>query len=233
LLKLFYLLKAIILKRKGMKNISVVLVDDHVLLRNGLAGMLKESGYDVLFEADNGKELVKHLNKESLPDIALLDINMPLMDGYATAAWIKANFPDIKVLALSMYDDEEAIIKMLKNGARGYILKDSHPSELKTAIESLATKGFYYSDMVTGRLMRTIMDDPGTAIRVNDKISEKEIEFLRLAATELTYKEIAERMHLSPRTIDGYRDALFEKLGIKSRVGLVLYAIKTGLVIVS
>ena len=207
---------------------SIVLVDDHVLLRNGLAGMLKESGYKVLFEADNGKEFTEKIKKETEPGIVLMDINMPVMDGYATAAWIKTNYPDIKVLALSMYDDEEAIIKMLKNGARGYILKDSHPSELKAAIESLASKGFYYSEMVTGRLMRSIMDDDGKALE--DSLSEREIEFLKLAATEMTYKEIAEQMHISPRTIDGYRDTLFEKLSIKSRVGLVLYAIKNGIV---
>jgi DNA-binding NarL/FixJ family response regulator len=213
-----------------MENKIIALVDDHVLLRSGLAGMLKESGYQVLFEADNGKEFTEKIKREPLPDIVLLDINMPVMDGYATAAWIKTNYPDIKVLALSMYDDEEAIIKMLKNGARGYILKDAHPSELKAAIESLATKGFYYSEMVTGRLVRNIMDDTSTEKAAADGLSDREIEFLKLAATELTYKEIAEKMHLSPRTIDGYRDALFEKLNIKSRVGLVLYAIKNGIV---
>jgi DNA-binding NarL/FixJ family response regulator len=208
--------------------INIALVDDHVLLRNGLAGMLKESGYNVLFEADNGKEFTEKIKTVAEPDIVLLDINMPVMDGYETGAWIKNHHPAIKVLALSMYDDEEAIIKMLKNGARGYILKDSHPSELKAAIESLASKGFYYSEMVTGRLMRSIMDDDGKEIANN--LSEREIEFLKLAATEMTYKEIAEQMHLSPRTIDGYRDTLFEKLYIKSRVGLVLYAIKNGIV---
>lgn len=213
-----------------MEPISVVLVDDHVLLRSGLAGMLKESGYQVIFEADNGKEFTDKLSPSRLPDIVLLDINMPQMDGYATASWLKTNYPDIKILALSMYDDEEAIIKMLKRGARGYILKDSHPSELKAAIDSLAAKGFYYSEMVTGRLMRTIMDEPGIEKAKEDKLADREIEFLKLTATELTYKEIAEQMHLSPRTIDGYRDSLFEKLGIKSRVGLVLYAIKNGIV---
>lgn len=213
-----------------MEPISVVLVDDHVLLRSGLAGMLKESGYQVIFEADNGKEFTEKLSPSRLPDIVLLDINMPQMDGYATASWLKTNYPDIKILALSMYDDEEAIIKMLKRGARGYILKDSHPSELKAAIDSLAAKGFYYSEMVTGRLMRTIMDDPGIEKAKEDNLADREIEFLKLTATELTYKEIAEQMHLSPRTIDGYRDSLFEKLGIKSRVGLVLYAIKNGIV---
>lgn len=206
---------------------SIALVDDHVLLRAGLAGMLKESGYTVLFEADNGKDFIDKLKNGSEPGIVLLDINMPVMDGYTTAAWIRTHHPEIKVLALSMYDDEDAIIKMLKNGARGYILKDSHPSELKAAIESLASKGFYYSEMVTGRLMRTIMDEEKTT---EDSLTEREIEFLKLSATEMTYKEIAEQMHLSPRTIDGYRDALFEKLNIKSRVGLVLYAIKNGIV---
>lgn len=199
-----------------------------MLLRAGLAGMLKESGYIILFEADNGKNFIEKLKKETKPDIVLLDINMPVMDGYATASWIRINHPEIKVLALSMYDDEDAIIKMLKNGARGYILKDSHPSELKAAIDSVATKGFYYSEMVTGRLMRTIMDVDGKA--VDENLTEREIEFLKLAASEMTYKEIAEQMHLSPRTIDGYRDAIFEKLNIKSRVGLVLYAIKNGIV---
>ncbi|MEQ1677154.1 MAG: response regulator transcription factor [Chitinophagaceae bacterium] len=216
-----------------MENRSIVLVDDHVLLRSGLAGMLKESGYTVLFEADNGKEFTEKIKQVAEPDIVLLDINMPVMDGYATAAWIKTNYPEIKVLALSMYDEEEAIIKMLKNGARGYILKDSHPSELKAAIESLAAKGFYYSEMVTGRLMRSILDDPGNGKAAEDNLTDRELEFLKLTATEMTYKEIADQMHLSPRTIDGYRDALFEKLNIKSRVGLVLYAIKNGIVSIS
>jgi two-component system, NarL family, invasion response regulator UvrY len=215
-----------------IENKSIALVDDHVLLRNGLAGMLRESGYTVLFEADNGKEFTERLKTEGEPSIVLLDINMPVMDGYATAAWIKSNHPEIKVLALSMYDDEDAIIKMLKNGARGYILKDSHPSDLKAAIESIMTKGFYYSEMVTGRLMRSIIDEPANDKVAEDKLTERELEFLKLAATEMTYKEIADQMHLSPRTIDGYRDDLFEKLNIKSRVGLVLYAIKYGIVTV-
>lgn len=213
-------------------SITIALVDDHILLRNGLAGMLKESGYTVLFEADNGKEFTEMIQKSGEPAMVLLDINMPVMDGYATAAFIKKNYPETKVLALSMYDDEEAIIKMLKNGARGYILKDAHPADLKAAIESIMTKGFYYSEMVTGRLMRSIIDEPGSDIIEEDKLTDREVEFLKLAATELTYKEIAEKMHLSPRTIDGYRDDLFEKLHIKSRVGLVLYAIKNGIVVV-
>lgn len=211
-------------------SIAIALVDDHILLRNGLAGMLRESGYTVLFEADNGQEFTKKILTEGVPSIVLLDINMPVMDGYATAAFIKKNHPETLILALSMYDDEEAIIKMLKNGARGYILKDAHPADLKAAIDAIVTKGFYYSEMVTGRLMRSIIDEPGGEKIEEDKLTDRELEFLKLAATEMTYKEIADKMHLSPRTIDGYRDDLFAKLNIKSRVGLVLYAIKNGVV---
>ncbi len=215
-----------------MSEKSIVLVDDHVLLRNGLASLVANLGYKVLFEADNGKDLIAKLKADNLPDLILLDINMPQMDGYETALWLKRNFSEIKILALSMYDDENAIIRMLKNGAKGYILKDTEPAELKAAIESILTKGFYYSEMVTGRLIHSInhIEEENSAVKNVLGLNDKEIQFMKLAATEMTYKEIAEQMYLSPRTIDGYRDALFDKLNIKSRVGLVLFAIKNGVV---
>jgi two-component system, NarL family, invasion response regulator UvrY len=134
-----------------------------------------------------------------------------------------------------MYDDENAIIRMLRNGAKGYILKDSDPSELKTALRDVSTKGFYHSDLVTGTLIHTLnhLDDPENAsLREGYKLNEREIEVLKYMCTELTYKEIADQMHVSPRTVDGYRDSLLEKLECKSRVGLVLFAIRQGLVIV-
>jgi two-component system, NarL family, invasion response regulator UvrY len=216
-------------------SITIALADDHVLLRNGLANLLRELEYEILFEADNGKQFIEKLKTHPAPEIVLMDINMPVMDGYDTTLYLKNNHPGIKVLALSMYDDENAIIRMLKNGAKGYILKDSDPSELKAAIRDLSTKGFYHSDLVTGTLIHTLnhLDDPENAsIKEGYKLNEREIEMLKYMCTELTYKEIAEQMNVSPRTVDGYRDSLLEKLECKSRVGLVLFAIKNGLVIV-
>ena len=211
----------------------VAVVDDHVLLRNGLANLIQSfDQYEVIFEADNGSDFIEKLKQKPVPDIVLMDINMPSMDGYETTLWLKRNHPDCKVLALSMYDHENAIIRMLKNGAKGYILKDIDPAEFKTALDALVRKGFYYSELVTGKLIHAVnnMDEPDQSIRKITALNDREIDFLKYACTEMTYKEIADKMFLSPRTIDGYRDALFEKLNCKTRVGLVMYAIKNGVV---
>jgi two-component system invasion response regulator UvrY len=215
-----------------MRKTKIALIDDHVMLRNGLASVVNNFGeYEVIFEANNGKHFTELIGIYGEPDLVLMDINMPLMDGYGTTQWIKDNYPLINVLALSMYDNENAIINMFKAGVKGYILKDSDPSQLRTALDSIRTQGFYYSELVTGRLINSIQKTNKDTIHARDtQLSDREKEFLKLACTEMTYKEIAEQMCLSPRTIDGYRDALFEKLQIKTRVGLVIYAIKNGIV---
>jgi DNA-binding NarL/FixJ family response regulator len=206
------------------RNTNIVLVDDHVLLRNGLSALISDLGFNVLYECNNGKQLTEKINKENTPDLVLMDINMPEMDGFETTQWLKNNFPLVNVIALSMFDDESSIIRMLKNGARGYILKDINPAELKQAINSVMTKGFYYSELVSGSLLHSIANgQEGEGVL---SLKDREIEFLKLVCTEMTYKEISDKMNLSPRTIDGYRDDLFQKLGVKSRVGLVLFAIK-------
>lgn len=209
----------------------VVLVDDHVLLRNGLAALVSDLGYTVAYECDNGRQLMEGMQKDAELDLVLMDINMPEMDGFETTLWLTTNFPSINVIALSMFDDELSIIRMLKNGAKGYILKDIKPRELKTAIESVLEKGFYHSDMVSGRLLQAIGDKQGPE-NLNHLLSlkKRDLEFLRLACSEMTYKEIASEMHVAPRTVDGYREEMFERLGVKSRVGLVLFVIKTRIV---
>ncbi|MEO6733979.1 MAG: response regulator transcription factor [Ferruginibacter sp.] len=210
---------------------NIALVDDHKLLRNGLAGLINSfSNYTVTYEANNGREFTEILKTKPLPEIVLMDINMPEMDGYETCLWLRNNHPEIKVLALSMYDNENAVIRMFKAGAKGYILKDCEPRELEMALSALASKGFYYSEMITGKLINTInhLDDDHAKNMM--KLNEKETAFLKYVCTELTYKEIADKMYVSPRTIDGYRDDLFQKLNIKTRVGLVMYAIRNGIV---
>lgn len=213
---------------------TIALTDDHTLLRNGLAELVKKLGHTVFFEANNGKDLIGQLNPDNLPELILMDINMPVMDGYEATQWLKQNHPDIKVLALSMYDNENSIIRMLKCGAKGYILKDSEPAELKAAIEDVMKKGFYYSELVSGKLMHAInkIDDAGSGLKNLVQLNDRETDFLKYACSEMTYKEIADKMFVSPRTIDGYRDALFEKLQVKTRVGLVMYAIKSCIVTV-
>lgn len=210
-------------------NVIVGLVDDHVLLRKGLASLLEDNGYTRVVQADNGKHFVDKLAMGDIPNLVLLDINMPIMDGYTTALWLREHHPQMKVLALSMYDDERSIIRMLRNGAGGYILKDCEPAELKVAIETMLQKGYYHNELVSSRLIRNMRNVPvsqGAPVPYPE-LSSRETIFLQLICTEMTYKEISTVMKVSPRTIDGYRDALFEKLGIKSRVGLVMFAIKS------
>ncbi len=220
-----------------MGPFKVVLADDHVLLRHGLASMVeKNPAYSIQMEVSTGKELIEKLDPKNLPDIVLMDINMPEMDGYETTSWLKRNFPDVKVIALSVYDTENAIIRMFKAGARGYLAKGVDEDEFFRALEDVVNKGYCYSDFVTGRLIHTInqYEDLESAGNGNplSVLNDREMEFLRLACSEMTYKEIADRMYLSPRTIDGYRDTLFDKLRLKTRVGLVTFAIRNGLVTV-
>ncbi len=214
-----------------MKALSIALVDDHRLLRRGLVEVIQKCPhYKVVLEADHGRDFIDKLPHLShVPDLVLLDVSMPIMNGYETAQWLSKHHPEIKVMALSMHHEEAPIIRMIKNGARGFILKDAEEEELYEAIERVATVGFYYSHLVVGALSNSIHTTSGTLQHTIHLIKGREMEFLKLVCTELTYKEIADEMCLSPRTIDGYRESLFEKLGVKSRVGLVLFAMRNGL----
>ncbi len=212
---------------------TVALVDDHELLRSGLAAIINTfDGYKVIMEADNGKVFITNLKGNAAPDIVLLDITMPVMDGYETAGWIKTNLPETKVLVLSMLENDGAIIRMLKNGARGYILKDSNPKIFRSAMNNIRDTGYFINDLVSNKLMHYINQDESTEMQLLplQHLSDNEIRFLKLICTDKTYKEIAEDMHLSPRTIDTYRDNLFKKLQIRTRTGLAIFAILNGLV---
>ncbi|QEC41491.1 response regulator [Pseudobacter ginsenosidimutans] len=211
----------------------ITIVDDHAMFRKGLAVLINMfPGYKVLFDASNGKDFIKQLKAPHLPDIVLLDISMPEMDGYATADWIRVNHPGICILALSTMDSETAIIKMVRHGAKGYILKDADPAELQLAFNEILSKGFYYNDAVTDLVLQAaghlLNNHQGASSP--DKLTEREIIFIRHACSEKSYMEIARDLQVSERTVDGYRESVFKKLKVNTRIGMVLFAIRAGMV---
>ncbi|MCL7762428.1 response regulator transcription factor [Polaribacter sp. Z014] len=208
-----------------MMKYSVVIVDDHTLLSQAIAAMVNTfTKFKVLYTCKNGQELIDKFSKspEFIPDVVLMDINMPIMNGIETTEWISKNHNEVHVMALSVEDEDATILKMLKVGAIGYLLKDTEKIVLEKALVEIAENGFYHTKNVTNLLMKSLSGNGVAEIH----LKEREITFMRHACSELTYKEIADIMCLSPKTIDGYRDVLFTKLNVKNRVGLVMYAIK-------
>jgi DNA-binding NarL/FixJ family response regulator len=212
---------------------QIAVIDDHTLFRKGLIALINVfPQYEVMLEASNGKDFINKLDPNHLPEIILMDISMPEMDGYATCEWLKGHYPEIKVLALSTMDAETAIIKMIRSGAKGYIVKDADLAELKLAFSELLSVGFFYNELVSRKVIHSLNRIVGENDQINtmQKLSENELTFLRLSCSEKTYQEIAAEMFKSEKTIDGYRAELFKKLNVTSRVGMVMFAIKNGIV---
>ena len=211
--------------------IQVALADDHILLRNALASLIDRfENCKVVMQVSNGKELVTAISKDNLPDVVLLDLNMPGMNGFETATWLRDSYPSIHVSMLTMYDSELTLIRLLQAGVKGFLKKDIHPNELKYAIHSVIENGYYYSHNATGKLLNLFRTKAASSsILDKSMLTETEIRFLQLSCSELTYKEIAQEMKLNPRGVDNLRDNLFTKLEVKSRVGLAMYAIRHGL----
>lgn len=207
---------------------KVAIADDHSLVRQGLETLIRENkDYEVIMSAADGQALVDEIEKRNLePDIVVLDVNMPRLNGFETAAWLKEHKPETKVLALTMFDDQNVVIKMLKHGAKGFILKNGDARQLFEALDDLRDAGYHFNHMVTGRMLEQA-DKTG---QQNEKpaLTKNEETFLKYCCSELTYKEIADRMNLSVRTVEGYRDSLFSKYQINSRVGLAILAIRLG-----
>jgi DNA-binding NarL/FixJ family response regulator len=208
---------------------KVVVVDDHQLIAKAISSIVEDfNDFEVLYEVENGKCLMEKFNlKENIPDIVLLDVSMPVMNGFETAKWLKENHKEVLVMALSVQDDDESLIKMIQNGAKGYLHKNVHPMDLEFALKELIKNGIYFPTWATSKMFNSI-ENPNAEKKVikNEDLSNREIEFLTFVCQDLTYKEIGEKMCCSPRTIDGYRDTLFEKLDLHSRVALALYAVK-------
>lgn len=208
-------------------KLKIGLVDDHQLFLKSLQLMLESfKVYEVVIEALNGEDLKNKLKSSGkVPDLMLVDVNMPVMDGIATCKWLSEHYPAVKLIALSMNDTDTAIIDMIKAGCCAYLLKDTHPNELEKALQEVVAKGFYNADASNINFRRLLLksNEPPTIV-----LTEKEQQFLSYACSELTYKQVAAEMNLSERTIDGYREALFQKFHVQSRVGLCLEALRKG-----
>jgi two-component system, NarL family, invasion response regulator UvrY len=218
-------------------NPAIGIVDDHAIFRRSV-GIILSDKFQVVLMAENGIDFIEKVNtlgEENIPEVIILDLKMPEMNGLETLQWISQNMPSIKVLILSMYEDGKFPAETVRHGAKGYLTKNADQQEIEKALTEIINGNYYFSNAIMNVLMaefknyRPIPDDLINNNRSeNIELSERELEFLKLSATEMTYHEIAQVMKLSPRTIDGLRNNLFEKLNVKNRVTLALYAIKNG-----
>ena len=214
--------------------ISLVLVDDHVIVRSGLKSLIQEMGeYAVTQEYSNGKHFIEALPNLQHPDIIIMDLGMPEMDGEETMRWMQVNYPQLKVLILTWDTNERKIIELFRLGVRGYLLKNCTADNLKKAIDDTYETGYYHTELLQSALMKDHQaQDTDIKAQIEKKITPREQFFLDLVCNkqEYTYDQMADLMKVHRRTIDGYRESLFEKFNIKSKTGLVLFAIKHGLV---
>ncbi|MES2111921.1 MAG: response regulator transcription factor [Bacteroidota bacterium] len=215
-----------------MEKIRLAIADDHKIFRNGLKATLEDcDNFDLIIEASNGKQLIGMLT-EHTPDVILMDIKMPEMDGIQTTTAVKQKYKDIKVLALSMFNEDKYIVDMMKAGASGYLLKNSEPEEIIEAIQTVYHKDYYFNEHLSITLIKQLAGNStgsGPSQTLAD-FNEREIEVLRLVCQEYSNQEIADKICLSVRTVEGYRARLFEKTRSKNLVGLVIFAIKTGII---
>jgi DNA-binding NarL/FixJ family response regulator len=209
--------------------IKIILVDDEILFRKGIAFLLqREANIEIVFEASNGEELIAYLNETSeLPDIIIMDLKMPVLNGVEATKVIRKNFPDIKIIALTSYDSKSFVANMIQVGAVAYLIKNTTPKDLLYTINQVALKGFYYSENVLETIQETIISAKTSKSNLeNGFLSPREIEILRFICQQKTTAEIAEELYLSPRTVEGHRNNLLLKTESRNIAGLVVYAIQ-------
>lgn len=213
------------------EDIRIALVDDHQLIRAGLARLLQlEDGIDVVAEAPNGKVFLDHLTAQPV-DVVLLDMDMPVMDGKATLEQLVTHYPSIKVLVLTVHEHDSFIVHMMEAGAHGYLLKDSDPEEVVTAIRTVAKDGIYFNNRVSTALLKGLSrTNTPHATNLGESLNQRELDILSLICKEYTTAQIAEELFLSNKTIEGYRKTLLEKTQTKNVAGLAVFAVKNGLI---
>lgn len=215
-----------------MAAIKYIIADDHSIFRQGLRYALADDPtLKFAGEAENGRKLLELVRKQ-LPDVVLLDLKMPEMDGMETTKMLHSIHPEVKILMLTSFDDEHLILHLLELGINGYLIKNSEPDEIKRAIHAVYENDYYFNHLVSNTMLRAITQKNMAALKHKDpvKLNDRETEVLKLICEELTTPEIAAKICLSPRTVEGIRTSLIEKTGVKNIAGLVLYALKNGIV---
>ncbi|WP_341836062.1 response regulator transcription factor [Chitinophaga pollutisoli] len=214
--------------------IKVAIADDHKIFRSGVIQTLTPyENINVVFEAEDGEHLMQ-IMQEQQPDVILMDLKMPKMDGIQATIKVKEKFPQVKIIILTMYEDDNFIVHLVENGANAYLLKNSEPEEIYEAICTTFEKGFYFNENVNLALLKKVLHKNKQQFKPTFKnevqLTDRELEVLKLICSEQTTQEISEQIFLSPRTVEGLRQKLLEKLGVKNTVGLVLYAFRNGLI---
>ena len=215
-----------------MSKIKIAIADDYKIFREGLkVGLSADENFDVIFEADNGEDLLKAL-ETATPDVIIMDLKMPIMDGMEATIAVRKKYPAIKVLVVTMYDDDKFIIHLMENGANGYLLKNTEPDEIRKSIYSVHENGYYFNDVVNKALLKKLVlkNNLKPSFNQNVELTERELEVLKLICEEKTAAEIAKDIFLSPRSVEGIRQRLIEKVGVRNTAGLVMFAVKNSMV---
>lgn len=215
-----------------MEKIRFAVVDDHAIFRQGLRHALSGRGrLELIFEADSGESLLEQMEKTPV-DLVLMDLKMPGMGGIEATRRLRQNYEDLKIIVLTMFDEEQMVLHLMEAGANGYLLKNADAEEIVLAIYSAMENGFYFNELVSSTMLRSLMDRKTVSgrFRPEVKLTEREIEVLRYICEEMTAAEIGERIFLSPRTVEGIRANLLSKVGVRNTAGLVLYAVRHGIV---
>ncbi len=215
-----------------MSKIKIAIADDYKIYREGLkVGLSSDENLEVMMEADNGEDLMKALETTS-PDVIIMDLKMPIMDGMEATKAVRKKYPAIKVLVVTMYEDDKFIIHLMENGANGYLLKNTEPDEIIKSIYAVHENGYYFNDVVNKALLKKLVlkNNFKPSFNQNVELTERELEVLKLICEEKTAAEIGKEIFLSPRSVEGIRQRLIEKVGVRNTAGLVMFAIKSGIV---
>ncbi|WPV00542.1 response regulator transcription factor [Mucilaginibacter sp. cycad4] len=215
-----------------MKPIKIAIADDYTIYRDGLKiGLTQDENLEVILEAADGEDLIKGI-ETNMPDVIIMDLKMPVMDGMEATKLIKKTYPDIKILVVTMYDDEKFVIHLMEIGANGYLLKNAEAEEIRKAIYSVHETGYYFNSIVSNALLKklVIKGNIKPSFKEGVELTEREQDVLKLICAEKTANEMGKQLFLSPRSVEGIRQRLIDKVGVRNTAGLVMFAVKNGII---